>query len=96
MGSKRYFHFLPLKYVHFFYALRHANLTNSIGRKYKNHFLLLSFLSLFDAQNGVPNQHNFMLILQKSLKVMEKNISGLLFKVADALDLNIILALMIK
>ena len=71
MGSKRYFHFLPLKCVPFVDALRHANLTNSIGRKYKNHFCLLSFFTLFGAQNGVPNQHHFMQILQKPLKVMD-------------------------
>ena len=33
-------------------ALRHANLTNSIGRKYKNHFFGSLFSSVFGAQMG--------------------------------------------
>ena len=52
MGSKHYFHFLPPKCVSFFAALRPSNLTNSMGRKYKNHFFGSLFSSVFGAQMG--------------------------------------------
>ena len=76
MGSKRYLHFLPPKCVHLFDALRHANLTNSIGRKYKNHFLMLSLFTLFGAQNGAQNHHN---VLPGTPKVTKSD--GLLVKI---------------
>ena len=52
MGSKHYFHFLPTKCVSFVAALRPSNLTNSMGRKYKNNFFGSLFSSVFGAQMG--------------------------------------------
>ena len=71
MGSKHDVHYLPPKCVSFLAALRPSNLTDNMGRKYKNNFFGSLFSSVFGAQMGAQINIKSRFANQKIDKVID-------------------------